>query len=77
MSPFDEEAAWRAVTTRDATADGRFVYAVVTTGVACRPSCPGRPARRNVRFFSHVAAALAAGSRPCKRCRPDSFQEQA
>jgi AraC family transcriptional regulator of adaptative response/methylated-DNA-[protein]-cysteine methyltransferase len=63
---------WDAVRRRDASADGRFVYAVRTTGVYCRPSCPSRPARReNVSFFADGAAARAAGFRACKRCRPD------
>lgn len=61
-----------AVATRDAAYDGRFVYAVVTTGVYCRPSCGARPARpENLRFFADPAQAAAAGYRPCKRCRPD------
>lgn len=63
---------WQAVLRRDASADGRFVYAVRTTGVYCRPSCPSRPARReNVSFHADGAAARAAGFRACKRCRPD------
>src|SRR5690606_20686283 len=62
---------WNAVVHRDATADGRFVYAVSTTGIYCRPSCPTpTPLRDNVRFFAGPAAAEAAGFRPCKRCRP-------
>ncbi|RYB03444.1 bifunctional DNA-binding transcriptional regulator/O6-methylguanine-DNA methyltransferase Ada [Lichenibacterium ramalinae] len=69
----DEDATrWAAVTARDAAADGRFVYAVRTTGVFCRPSCPSRPARReNVGFHPDAAAARAAGFRPCLRCRPE------
>ena len=56
---------------RDAATDGHFVYAVVTTGIYCRPSCPTpTPLRRNVRFFSGTAAAEAAGFCACKRCRP-------
>lgn len=62
---------WRAIRTRDARFDGVFWYGVVTTGVFCRPSCASRPARRgNVRFFASTAAAVAAGLRACKRCRP-------
>lgn len=70
---FDTEAArWQAVLARDPAADGHFVYAVRTTGVYCRPSCPSRAARReNVRFFTLHAEAEAAGFRPCRRCRPD------
>lgn len=65
-------ARWRAVERRDAARDGEFVYAVRTTGVFCRPSCPSRPARReNVSFFDTPAAAVAAGYRACRRCRPD------
>jgi AraC family transcriptional regulator, regulatory protein of adaptative response / methylated-DNA-[protein]-cysteine methyltransferase len=61
--------AWQQVLARDASAD--FVYAVVSTGIFCRPSCPSRrPVATNVRFFSEAAGALAAGYRACKRCAP-------
>lgn len=63
---------WAQVTSRDAAADGQFIYAVRTTGVYCRPSCKSRPARReNVEFFDTTLAAQAAGYRACKRCKPD------
>ena len=69
--PSSEDARWRAVTQRERASDGRFVYAVVTTGVFCRPSCGSRlPLRANVQFFGSPAAAAAAGYRACKRCRP-------
>lgn len=59
------------VRARDRTADGQFVYAVATTGVFCRPSCPARPARpENMIFYATPAEAQEAGFRPCKRCRP-------
>ncbi len=59
------------VRARDRAADGRFVYAVRTTGVFCRPSCPARAARpENMAFFASPAEAAAAGFRPCKRCKP-------
>lgn len=62
---------WMKLVTRDAGADGGFVYSVATTGVYCRPSCPARtPNPRNVAFHADPAAAEAAGFRPCKRCRP-------
>jgi methylphosphotriester-DNA--protein-cysteine methyltransferase len=61
------EAAWRA---RDRRADGAFFVAVRTTGIFCRPSCPARPRRENVRFLATRAECLAAGHRPCLRCRP-------
>jgi AraC family transcriptional regulator of adaptative response/methylated-DNA-[protein]-cysteine methyltransferase len=64
-----DTARWRAVETRR---PGAFVYAVVTTGIYCRPDCPARrPRRVNVRFFDDPAQAAAAGFRPCRRCRPD------
>lgn len=67
----DPAACWAAVRARCAEADGRFVYAVRTTGIYCRPSCPARqPRRENVRFFASPAAAEAAGFRACKRCHP-------
>ena len=67
-----EQARWQAVERRDAQADERFVFAVVTTGIFCRPSCRARrPLRANVRFYPDAAGALAAGFRPCKRCQPD------
>lgn len=65
--------AWGAVVARDARADGTFVFAVKTTGIYCRPSCPARrPLRENVSFFKEPAAAEAAGYRECRRCRPRS-----
>ncbi len=67
----DPRAAWKAVALRDASQDGRFVFAVVTTGIYCRPSCASRrPNRENVRFFAGPAEAEAAGFRACLRCRP-------
>jgi AraC family transcriptional regulator, regulatory protein of adaptative response / methylated-DNA-[protein]-cysteine methyltransferase len=72
MNALDPDTCWSAVVDRDPNADGRFVYAVRTTGVFCRPSCPSRSKRReNVVFFADNAAAEVAGFRPCKRCRPD------
>ena len=68
-----DDARWRAVLERDAKQDGRFVYAVHTTGVYCRPVCPSRRAlRANVSFYKSALAARAAGFRACKRCRPDA-----
>jgi AraC family transcriptional regulator of adaptative response/methylated-DNA-[protein]-cysteine methyltransferase len=59
------------VRARNRAADGSFVYAVRTTGVFCRPSCPARPAKpENMAFFASPAAAEAAGFRACLRCRP-------
>lgn len=71
----DEVALYRAVSSRDARFDGRFVFAVTSTGIFCRPSCPARtPLSVNVRYFRVPAAAVAAGFRACKRCRPSSVR---
>jgi AraC family transcriptional regulator of adaptative response/methylated-DNA-[protein]-cysteine methyltransferase len=67
-----EATMWQAVLERDRACDGEFVFAVRTTGVYCRPSCPARrPRRENVCFFERPAQAEAAGFRPCQRCHPD------
>ncbi len=61
----------RARTARDASYDGVFWVCVQTTGIFCRPSCPARtPREPNVRYAFSVREALAAGYRPCRRCRP-------
>lgn len=71
MTPVVEDSRWQAVLARDADMDGRFVFAVASTGVYCRPSCPARrPRRENVRFFQAASAAEQAGFRACLRCRP-------
>jgi len=72
-----DDARWEAVRQRDRTADGAFVCAVVTTGIYCRPSCPSRPRRENVRFYVSSAEASRAGFRACKRCRPDEILSSA
>jgi AraC family transcriptional regulator of adaptative response/methylated-DNA-[protein]-cysteine methyltransferase len=72
MEELCTETMWEAVVTSDASCDGRFFYAVRSTGVVCRPSCPSRkPRRDNTAFFLELAEALDQGFRPCKRCRPD------
>lgn len=68
---------WQSVLARDAAADGKFVYAVHTTGIYCRPSCPSRrPKSDSVEFFAAPAAAERAGYRPCKRCTPHQADRQ-
>jgi AraC family transcriptional regulator, regulatory protein of adaptative response / methylated-DNA-[protein]-cysteine methyltransferase len=62
---------WSAVLSRDASCDGSFVFAVSSTGIYCRPSCPARrPRLENVRFFQVPEAAEQAGFRACRRCQP-------
>ena len=61
----------RAFQGRDASFEGVFLTAVLTTGIFCRPTCPARkPNPKNVEFFGEVGDALRAGYRPCRRCRP-------
>ena len=63
---------WQQVLERDASADGQFFYAVKSTRIFCKPSCPSRrPTRKQVQFFPTTDAAQAAGYRPCKRCEPE------
>lgn len=72
-----DERRWQAVCERDACADGQFVFAVLTTGICCRPSCRSRRAlRENVRFYPDVETAQAEGFRPCKRCQPEKIAPQ-
>ncbi|CAL9393611.1 putative bifunctional transcriptional activator_DNA repair enzyme AlkA [Streptomyces sp. enrichment culture] len=69
----DDDSRYETVRSRDGRFDGVFFFAVETTGVYCRPSCPARtPHRRNTRFFATAAAAQGAGFRACRRCRPDA-----
>jgi AraC family transcriptional regulator of adaptative response / DNA-3-methyladenine glycosylase II len=69
----DEDARYEAVRSRDGRFDGEFFFAVETTGIYCRPSCPAvTPKRQHVRFFPTAAAAQGAGFRACRRCRPDA-----
>ncbi|MGW3192095.1 bifunctional transcriptional activator/DNA repair enzyme AdaA [Streptomyces ardesiacus] len=68
-----EDLRYEAVRSRDARFDGAFFFAVETTGIYCRPSCPAvTPKRHNVRFFATAAAAQGSGFRACRRCRPDA-----
>ena len=69
----DVGAAYQALSSRDRRFDGRLWFGVTSTGVYCRPVCPAQtPKRSNVRYFAAPAAAVSAGFRACKRCRPDS-----
>ncbi|MGA7217001.1 MAG: bifunctional DNA-binding transcriptional regulator/O6-methylguanine-DNA methyltransferase Ada [Candidatus Sulfotelmatobacter sp.] len=69
-----DEQRWDAVLARASSRDGEFVFAVSSTGVYCRPSCPARrPRRENVTFFSRPEQAEKAGFRACLRCRPQAI----
>lgn len=73
----DEEDLWQSILKRDHRWDGIFVYAVLSTGIYCRPSCSSRkPRRDNVVFFSLPEVAEQVGFRACKRCQPDQIVTQ-
>ena len=68
---------WHAVQQRDPRYDGSFIYAVSSTGIYCRPTCPSRrPYRANVRFFADSKEAQSAGYRACLRCLPDQPRQE-
>lgn len=72
MVSIEQDPRWQAIIDRDRSFDGRFYYAVKTTGVYCRPSCGARLARReNLLFFDTASDAQRAGYRACKRCKPN------
>lgn len=71
----DNPELWNAVVSRDTSRDGSFVFAVRSTGIYCRPSCPARrPRREQVSFFQVPEAAEQAGFRACRRCHPRRVQ---
>jgi AraC family transcriptional regulator, regulatory protein of adaptative response / DNA-3-methyladenine glycosylase II len=71
MEPINTDTLYQALDSRDPRHDGRFYFGVATTGIYCRPICPVRPKKENIRFFKSKAEAEKAGYRPCLRCRPD------
>jgi AraC family transcriptional regulator of adaptative response/methylated-DNA-[protein]-cysteine methyltransferase len=71
------EHRWALVQSRNQQADGEFVYAVKSTGIFCRPSCPSRrPRREMVEFYDNAALAQKAGYRACLRCTPSERNSQ-
>src|SRR2546429_2249075 len=78
MASSPELRWWHAVEARDAGYDGMFVFAVSSTGIYCRPSCPARrPRRQNVTFYGKPEEAEKAGYRACLRCRPRAISGNA
>lgn len=78
MNTPNQDSRWQSVRTRDPQADGQFVYAVASTGIYCRPSCPARrPKPEHVSFYPSPEAAQQAGFRPCRRCQPNGVSRQA
>jgi AraC family transcriptional regulator of adaptative response/methylated-DNA-[protein]-cysteine methyltransferase len=77
-SKIQSDPRWAKVRAKDRSFDGQFVYAVKTTGVYCRPSCPARPARpENLVIYDTSEQARAAGFRACRRCHPDGLSRDA
>ena len=73
ITSLDPQQLWNAVMSRDAAYDGKFIYAVRSTGIYCRPACPSRrPRPSQAVFFAAPDDARRAGFRPCLRCRPDA-----
>ncbi len=71
VNEMSTETMWQKVLSRDAAADGRFVYAVRSTQIYCRPTCPSkRPNREQVAFFATPKEAEQNGYRACRRCAP-------
>lgn len=72
-----EEERWQAVLDRAPSADGLFYYAVKTTRIYCRPTCPSRrPKRENVAFYDTTLEAENADFRACKRCHPNEVSQR-
>lgn len=71
-----DDARWKAINENNSNADGAFYYAVITTGIYCRPSCRSKlPNRDNVEYFKTCGDAEAAGYRACKRCKPRAMSK--
>lgn len=72
-----DDPRWQAILQRSTEADGTFVYAIKTTGIYCRPTCPSRrPKPENTQIFNSPQQAEAAGFRPCLRCQPQQQETQ-
>ncbi len=77
MSMPTEQQMRAAIASHDRSSDGRFIYALISTGVFCHPSCCSRSAHPdNLCFFADVETAMSAGFRPCKRCQPAATGNQ-
>lgn len=71
LNALDEEVRWKAIAERDRNFDGVFVFAVASTNIFCKPSCPSRrPKRENIQFFNSPDEAQNKGFRACLRCKP-------
>lgn len=70
MVEAEKELFYKAFIERDPSFEGVFIVGVKTTGIFCRPTCPAKPKRENIEFFSSVTEAMSNGYRPCKVCKP-------
>lgn len=78
LLPNETDRRWQAVIAKDKGSDGQFVFAVSSTKIYCRPSCPSRrPRRDRVTFYDSPASAEAAGFRACRRCQPKATPARA
>lgn len=69
---------YRALSERQSSYVGIFFAGVKTTHIFCIATCRARkPKKENVEFFTDYKAALSAGYRPCKICKPTENSEQA
>jgi AraC family transcriptional regulator of adaptative response / methylphosphotriester-DNA alkyltransferase methyltransferase len=67
------DLVYESVVNRESTYEGVYYTGVRTTKIVCRPTCRARiPHASNVTFYPSLEAALHAGFRPCKRCKPDA-----
>jgi AraC family transcriptional regulator, regulatory protein of adaptative response / methylated-DNA-[protein]-cysteine methyltransferase len=72
----NSDEMWEAVLARDFRYYSSFVYAVKSSKIFCRPTCPSRkPMRDRVEFYSTSGLAQSAGYRPCLRCKPETGEE--
>lgn len=75
-SQLDVAQCYDAMLRRDEAANGKFIVAVHSTHIYCRPTCPARrPKRESVSFYHTPAEAEAAGYRACLRCLPNQQLE--
>lgn len=72
----NEQEKMQAIQNKDVSYDGRFIYGVKTTKIICRPGCPAKvPLKKNIVFFDTMEEAIEKGYRPCKRCKPEIFNQ--
>ena len=72
MKPCDN-ATYERICARQPVRSDELI-GVTSTRIVCRIGCTARtPLQRNIVLVETLSEAVAAGFRPCKRCRPDRF----